>query len=179
MSAVGPTSSASEIAAAIASGRTSARSIAEAALARIAALNPTVNAFTDVTAARALATADEVDRKRAAGEVLGPLAGVPFAVKNLFDIEGLPTRAGSRINRERPPAGRDGALVRKLEEAGAVLLGGLNMGEYAYDFTGENVHDGPSRNPHRVHGAGGREIDPVDRSPSHLEREGSGRAHFR
>ncbi|KMO09714.1 amidase, partial [Methylobacterium indicum] len=68
----------------------------------------------------------------------GPLAGVPFAVKNLFDVAGLPTRAGSRINRE----------VRRLEAAGAVLVGALNMGEYAYDFTGENAHDGPSRNPH-------------------------------
>ena len=74
--------------------------------------------------------------------------GVPFAVKNLFDIEGLPTRAGSKINLDGPKATRDGALVRKLEAAGAILLGGLNMGEYAYDFTGENAHYGPSRNPH-------------------------------
>ena len=147
---------AAEIAAAFASGRASARSVTEAALARIEALNPTVNAFTDVTRERALAKADAVDAQRARGEALGPLAGVPFAVKNLFDIEGLPTRAGSKINRERAPAARDGALVRKLEEAGAVLLGGLNMGEYAYDFTGENIHDGPSRNPRDLaHMAGG------------------------
>jgi 1-carboxybiuret hydrolase len=69
-------------------------------------------------------------------------------VKNLFDIAGLPTRAGSAINRERPAATRDAVLVARLERAGAVLIGGLNMGEYAYDFTGENIHDGPSRNPH-------------------------------
>ena len=87
-------------------------------------------------------------RATRAGERLGPLAGVPFAVKNLFDVAGLPTRAGSRINRERPPAARDAFLVRRLEAAGAVLVGALNMGEYAYDFTGENCHDGPSRNPH-------------------------------
>ena len=74
--------------------------------------------------------------------------GVPFAVKNLFDIEGLPTRAGSLINRERAPAKRDAVLVTRLQRAGAVLVGALNMGEYAYDFTGENIHDGPSRNPH-------------------------------
>jgi len=73
---------------------------------------------------------------------------VPFAAKNLFDIAGLPTLAGSKINRERPPAKRDATLIERLETAGAVLVGALNMGEYAYDFTGENVHDGPSRNPH-------------------------------
>ncbi len=78
----------------------------------------------------------------------GPLAGVPFAVKNLFDIAGLPTLAGSRINREHPPAAADAVLIQRLEAAGAILVGALNMGEYAYDFTGENCHDGPSRNPH-------------------------------
>ena len=156
MSAASPESNATEIAAAITSSSVTARAVTEAALARIRALNPTVNAFTDVTAERALAKADAVDAGRAAGETLGPLAGVPFAVKNLFDIAGLPTRAGSKINRERAPASRDAALVRKLEDAGAVLLGGLNMGEYAYDFTGENVHDGPSRNPHNLaHMTGG------------------------
>jgi len=71
-------------------------------------------------------------------------------VKNLFDIEGLPTRAGSKINRDRPPAARDATLIERMEAAGAVLVGGLNMGEYAYDFTGENVHDGASRNPHDI-----------------------------
>ena len=156
MSAASPESNATEIAAAITSSSVTARAVTEAALARIRALNPTVNAFTDVTAERALAKADALDVRRAAGETLGPLAGVPFAVKNLFDIAGLPTRAGSKINRERAPASRDAALVRKLENAGAVLLGGLNMGEYAYDFTGENVHDGPSRNPHNLaHMTGG------------------------
>ena len=86
--------------------------------------------------------------KAPAGKPLGPLAGVPFAVKNLFDVAGMPTFAGSRINREHPPAKRDATLIERMEAAGAVLVGALNMGEYAYDFTGENVHDGPSRNPH-------------------------------
>ncbi|MBI0537882.1 AtzE family amidohydrolase [Roseomonas sp. KE2513] len=144
----GPGATAASIAAAVSAGEVTARAVTEAALSRIAALNPCLNAFTDVLAERALATAERVDASRAAGEALGPLAGVPFAVKNLFDIEGLPTRAGSLINRERAPASRDGALVRRMEAAGAVLLGGLNMGEYAYDFTGENAHDGASRNPH-------------------------------
>ena len=85
---------------------------------------------------------------RAAGKPLGPLAGVPFAVKNLFDVKGMATVAGSKINRELPPASRDATLIERLEAAGAILVGALNMGEYAYDFTGENSHDGPSRNPH-------------------------------
>ena len=73
---------------------------------------------------------------------------MPFAVKNLFDVKGLSTRAGSKINRDLKPAPRDATLIERMEAAGAVLVGALNMGEYAYDFTGENVHDGPSRNPH-------------------------------
>ena len=137
-----------QIAAAVRDRQTTAREMAELALARIGELNPGLNAFTDVTAGRALVEADAVDHKVAAGQDPGPLAGVPFAVKNMFDIRGLPTRAGSRINRELPPASRDALLVERLCAAGGVLVGGLNMGEYAYDFTGENVHDGPSRNPH-------------------------------
>ncbi|MFH6783897.1 MULTISPECIES: AtzE family amidohydrolase [Methylobacterium] len=141
-------STAAGIAAAVAAGRLTAAEAIEAALARIAAIDPGVNAFTDVTAERARARAATIDADRAAGRAPGPLAGVPFAVKNLFDVEGIPTRAGSKINRDREPAARDGALVRRLEAAGAILVGALNMGEYAYDFTGENAHDGPSRNPH-------------------------------
>lgn len=137
-----------EIARRVAAGEISARAVTEALLARIAARNPALNAFTDVTAERALREADAVDAKRRRGEALGPLAGVPYAVKNLFDIAGLPTRAGSKINRDLPPARRDSFLGRKLAAADAVCLGGLNMGEYAYDFTGENAHDGASRNPH-------------------------------
>jgi 1-carboxybiuret hydrolase len=87
---------------------------------------------------------------------LGPLAGAPFAVKNLFDIAGLPTRAGSKINRDRPPSKVDATVIARLETAGGVLVGALNMGEFAYDFTGRNVHDGPSRNPHDLeHMTGG------------------------
>ena len=134
---------ATEIAGAVMSGKVKATAVIDATLKRIAESEPTVNAFTDVVAERARKRAAEID----AGAFHGPLMGVPFAVKNLFDIEGLPTRAGSKINVDGPKARRDGALVRKLEAAGAVLVGGLNMGEYAYDFTGENAHYGPSRNP--------------------------------
>jgi aspartyl-tRNA(Asn)/glutamyl-tRNA(Gln) amidotransferase subunit A len=141
---------ASEIAAAVADGRTSASAVVRAALARIVADDPVLNAFTAVLEDRALAKARAIDAARLAGRPLGALAGVPFAVKNLFDVAGLPTLAGSKINCERAPATRDATLIARLEANGAVLVGALNMGEYAYDFTGENVHYGPSRNPHDV-----------------------------
>lgn len=112
----------------------------DAALARIAATDGVVNAFTAVLPERARVTAA---RARP-----GPLAGLPFAVKNLFDVAGLPTLAGAKIEREAPPATRDAVLVRRLEESGAVLVGALNMDEYAYGFTTENTHFGPTRNPH-------------------------------
>ena len=140
--------SAADIAQAVTSRTMSALQATDAALARIARHDSVLNAFTDVTADRARARAMEIDAAIATGRHAGPLAGVPFAVKNLFDVKGLSTRAGSRINRDLPPSGRDATLVERMEAAGAVLVGALNMGEYAYDFTGENVHDGPSRNPH-------------------------------
>lgn len=139
-----------EIAKAVSQGDVSAQTVIEAALSTIQTRDQTLNAFTDVTAERAIARARALDADRAAGKPLGPLAGVPFAVKNLFDVEGLPTRAGSKINRDLPPSQHDSPLIEKLEAAGAILVGALNMGEYAYDFTGENIHDGPSRNPHDV-----------------------------
>ena len=139
---------ASAIAMAVASRKISALEATEAALARTARRDTILNSFTDVVAERARSRALAVDDAIAAGKSVGPLAGVPFAVKNLFDVKGLATRAGSKINRNSPPASRDATLIEKLEDAGAVLIGALNMGEYAYDFTGENSHDGPSRNPH-------------------------------
>ena len=131
---------AASLAAGIRAGRTTAAAAVQDALDRIGRHNGALGAFTDVVAERALA--------RAATAPDGPLGGVPFAVKNLFDVAGLPTRAGSLINRTLPPATVDAPLIARMEAAGAILVGALNMGEYAYDFTGENVHDGPSRNPH-------------------------------
>src|SRR5262249_58814823 len=93
---------ASEIAAAVSDGRTSAAAVVRAALARIAKHDRVLNAFTAVTEERALAKAAAIDAERTRGGRLGVLAGVPFAVKNLFDIAGLPTLAGSKINRDRP-----------------------------------------------------------------------------
>lgn len=143
-----PEMTAAGIASAVAGGKMSALDATEAALARIKQHDGILNSFTDVTADRARAKARAIDADIAAGKTVGPLAGVPFAVKNLFDVAGLPTRAGSKINRDLAPAKRDATLIERMEAAGAVLVGALNMGEYAYDFTGENVHDGPSRNPH-------------------------------
>ena len=134
--------------AAVRAGRVRARAVTDAALAQIAARGPAVNAFTTVLAEQARADAGRVDAAIAAGRDAGPLAGLPFAVKDLFDVAGITTLAGSKINRERPPAARDAAAVAALRRAGAVLLGALNMDEYAYGFTTENSHYGPVRNPH-------------------------------
>jgi Asp-tRNA(Asn)/Glu-tRNA(Gln) amidotransferase A subunit family amidase len=109
----------------------SARERVETALRRIREANPKYNCFTEITEERALREAAEVDAKRARGEKLGALAGIPYAVKNLYDVEGVVTLAGSKINRDRPPAKRDAFVVRKLRAAGAVLVGACNMEEYA------------------------------------------------
>ncbi|HTP60707.1 MAG TPA: amidase family protein, partial [Burkholderiales bacterium] len=119
----------------------------ERALAAIKERDGAINAFTAVLPERALAK-----EKTAAGV----LKGIPFAVKNLFDVKGLSTLAGSKINRDLPPAARDSPLIERLEAAGAVLVGTLNMDEYAYGFSTENTHYGPTRNPHNLdHVAGG------------------------
>ncbi len=144
-----------DIVRAVGAGETTAHNVVMAALGRIEANNQRLGAFTDIIRDRAIAHANDVDARLRDGKKL-PLAGVPFGVKNLFDIAGLATRAGSRINRDNPPATQDAALVRKLEAAGAICVGALNMGEYAYDFTGENITDGPARNPHdTMHMTGG------------------------
>lgn len=147
---------AGDITAAVRAGETTAEAVVAATLDRIDVRNPQLNAYTHVTRERSLTEARAIDQAKRAGRELGPLAGVPFAVKNLFDIEGLTTRAGSKINREHPPADADAALIERLNKAGAVLVGALNMGEYAYDFTGRNAHDGHCRNPHDLeHMTGG------------------------
>jgi amidase/aspartyl-tRNA(Asn)/glutamyl-tRNA(Gln) amidotransferase subunit A len=143
-----PDADALTIAAAVRGGAVSAVEVAEAALARIAARDPALNSFTGVTADRALADARAIDAAIARGADPGPLAGAPFAVKNLFDVAGLVTLAGSRIERGRPPATADATMVRRLAAAGAILVGALNMDEYAYGFTTENTHYGPAHNPH-------------------------------
>ena len=145
------TTTATTTAAAVRRGDCSATAIVQASLARIAATDGRVNAFTDVTASRALERAAALDARlarRDAATMALPLLGVPFAVKNLFDVEGLPTLAGSKIERGSAPAARDALLVERMEAAGAVLVGALNMDEYAYGFTTENTHEGATHNPH-------------------------------
>jgi len=144
----GPDAAALAIAADVRARRVSAREVTTAALARIAERDGRLRCFTHVRAEAALAEAMHIDARVAAGQDPGPLAGVPFAVKNLFDVEGLTTLAGSKIFAERPPAARDATAVAALRRAGAVLLGTLNMDEFAFGFTTENAHYGPTRNPH-------------------------------
>jgi AtzE family amidohydrolase len=127
-------------------GSLNASDAVQASLDRIEATDTKVNAFTSLLAERALKRAEALDRAPQRSRL--PLAGVPFAVKNLYDIAGLPTLAGSKIERDSAPAKRNAVLVRRLEAAGAILVGALNMDEYAYGFTTENTHYGPTRNPH-------------------------------
>jgi AtzE family amidohydrolase len=147
---------ATSIATAVQQGEVTAQQVTAAALAQIAAQNSTYNCFTTVLAEMAMADAVRIDQAIARGEPVGSLAGVPFAVKDLFDIAGISTLAGAGINATRAPAAQDATLVTRLKQAGAVLVGALNMDEYAYGFTTENSHFGPTRNPHdRQRVAGG------------------------
>ncbi len=139
---------ATAIAAAFAAGEVSAREIASATLERIADRNPLLNAYTEVTSGRALVEAEALDAARARGDAIRPLAAVPYAVKNLFDIAGITTLAGARLLAANPPAEADAMLVQRLHKAGGLLTGALNMDALAYGFTTENTHYGVTRNPH-------------------------------
>jgi AtzE family amidohydrolase len=140
--------SATALAAAIRARDLSAGQVVAAHIDRIEAFDARINSFTDRTFARARAEAAAIDRRVAAGEDPGPLAGVPVAVKNLYDVSGLPTRAGSRIYRHAPPAAADAPALARLIQAGAIMLGALNMDEFAFGFVTENAHDGDTHNPH-------------------------------
>jgi AtzE family amidohydrolase len=140
--------SALEIARGVRGGSLRAADVLAATLERIDALDPDINAFTARVDAQARRDASAIDDAVAAGHDPGPLAGVPFAVKNLFDITGVTTIAGARLHADRPPATRDATLVQRLKANGAILVGALNMDAYAYGFTTENTHYGATRNPH-------------------------------
>jgi len=136
-----------ETARAVREGRQSALALIEARLARIEALDPSLNCFTEVLADRARREAAAVDAMVRAGRDPGPLAGVPFGVKDNYDVAGRVTTAGSIVNRVLAPATVDAVLLQRLSKAGAVLVGTQNMDEFAYGFTTENAHYGATRNP--------------------------------
>src|SRR5438552_11215717 len=126
--------------------RLSPTSLVEACLARIEMLEPRLNAFITVTAALAREQAREAEREIAAGRYKGPLHGIPVAVKDLFATSGIRTTAGSRILAKWVPS-EDATVVRRLREAGAVLLGKLGLHEFAYGISSVNPHFGDVRNP--------------------------------
>ncbi|MEU9130952.1 Asp-tRNA(Asn)/Glu-tRNA(Gln) amidotransferase subunit GatA [Kitasatospora sp. NPDC048540] len=137
---------AAETATAIASGTVSAVEVAQAHLDRIDAVDKKVNAFLHVDTEGALAAARAVDAKRAKGEELGPLAGVPLALKDVFTTEGIPTTCGSKILEGWIPP-YDATLTARLKDAGVVILGKTNMDEFAMGSSTENSAFGPTGNP--------------------------------
>ncbi|WP_370302700.1 amidase [Pseudooceanicola sp.] len=103
--------------------------------------------FTMIDPDRSIAQAEQADAARAAGEATTPLSGVPVSVKALFDLKGHVTHAGSRVLAEAPPAAADAEVVRRLRQAGAVIMGHTNMTEFAYSGLGLNPHYGTPANP--------------------------------
>ena len=136
-----------EIAHDVRSGRVTALAVAEDCLDRLARADE-LCAVTRVLAERARHEARQVDAAVSKGIDPGPLAGVPYGVKDLFDVAGLPTTAGSAIYADAPPAAQDAEAIRRLRDAGAVLVATLNMDEFAYGFATINARHGTTRNPH-------------------------------
>ncbi|MDY6947030.1 MAG: amidase [Pseudomonadota bacterium] len=137
-----------ELAQALGSGKVRARTLVDAALERIADPNGEgARAFISVAAQSARAQADEVDRKRAAGASLPPFAGIPLAIKDLFDIAGEVTRAGSRVLATDPPALRDAPVIARLRSAGFIFVGRNTMTEFAFSGLGLNPHYGTPASP--------------------------------
>jgi len=132
---------------AIQQGEISALEVAKRTLQAVEQHNPALNAWTEVTGPRMLKEASAIDAQRQRGETLPPLAGIPYAVKNLFDVAGHSTLAGASLFRDRPAAQTDAFAVEKLRHAGALLSGMLNMDAYAYGFTTENSHYCATHNP--------------------------------
>ena len=130
-----------------ATGKLSAVEITESCLAAIHASNPELNAWTTITASRALQHAEQLDQRRDTGRSYGRLAAIPYAVKNLFDVQHEVTLAGAELFSQSPAATEDAWAIQQLHDSGAILTGMLNMDAYAYGFTTENSHYGACHNP--------------------------------
>jgi len=139
---------AADIAERVRTGRMTASAVVDEALRDIAARNRHYTCFTRVFEALARSQAAEIDSSVARGEDPGPLAGVPFAVKDLFDVAGEPTTAGAYVRSNVPAATADAECVKRLKAAGAILVGTLNMDAFAYGFATINAHYGTTRNPY-------------------------------
>jgi len=136
------------LAAELASRRVSSRGLVEDCLARIE--DPSgegATAFVSVSRERALAAADAIDHARRLGVAPSPFAGIPISVKDLFDVAGEPTRAGSRVLAQAAPAAADAPVIARLRAAGLIIVGRTNMTEFAYSGLGLNPHYGTPRNP--------------------------------
>src|ERR1700693_2729328 len=138
-----------DLAADLATGLTSSRELVEIALARIADPGGEgARTFVKVYADTARAAADAQDKLRQAGYVASPLAGLPVSLKDLFDVAGEQTLAGSKALDDMPAAERDAPIVARLRAAGAVLIGRTNMTEFAFSGVGINPHYGTPGNPY-------------------------------
>jgi aspartyl-tRNA(Asn)/glutamyl-tRNA(Gln) amidotransferase subunit A len=148
MTASAPRPTLAKLAADLAAGRTTSRALVEAALERIAdPAGEGKRAFVKVYADGARAAADAQDKLRAAGYVASPLAGIPVSIKDLLDVAGERTLAGSKALDDAPPAKADAPIVARLKAAGAVLMGRTNMTEFAFSGVGINPHYGTPGNP--------------------------------
>lgn len=140
--------SALDIAKAVSTGEALAVDVVTNALEEIAHQDADLTCFVSVTADEALKAARAIDERIARGEKLGALVGVPFAVKDLFDVEGEITKAGAKMREGAAPAKQDASLVTRLKAADAICLGRLNMDEFAYGFATVNANYGTTKNPH-------------------------------
>lgn len=139
--------SVADIAARVDGGQQSAREVAEHAISRIEAINPALNAFVAWNPDDALAQADAIDARVAAGESIGSLAGVPVGVKDLEAVTGYTTSFGSALHAEDPPATEDSVHVARLRAAGAIIMGKTNTPEYGHKGATDNIPFGVTSNP--------------------------------